>query len=141
MSDLDKAKSLLAGGGYTCVLVKGGEVVTGYKSGVAPLLEFAESGKNFKGFSAADKIAGKAAALIYAYLGVEKVYAEVLSSPAAEVFKTYKIEYSCGDMTDFIINRRGDGPCPMEQTVQGISSPEAAICALKEKLMQMKKGH
>lgn len=140
MGDLDSAKSLLKSGNFTCVLVKGQDVLTSGKSGVAPLLEFAESKKRLSGFSAADKIVGKAAALLYAGLCVKAVYAEVLSKPAIDVFKTHKIEYSYGKMTDFIINRRGDGLCPMEQTVLEIFDPSAAFCALKQKLIQMKKG-
>ncbi len=136
----DSVKLLLESGGYTCVLVKDGEVFTSKKTGVAPLLEFAESGKDFSGFSAADKIVGKAAALLYVYLGVAEVYGEVLSKSAEEVFKNHKIMYTYGDMTDIIVNRRGDGPCPMEQTVREISDPTAAFNALKEKLIQLKGG-
>ena len=50
--------------------------------GVKPLLDFIENGPNLRGFSAADKIVGKAAALLYVLLGVKEVYAPVMSETA-----------------------------------------------------------
>ncbi|MDE7213593.1 MAG: DUF1893 domain-containing protein, partial [Anaeroplasmataceae bacterium] len=83
MTDLEYAKKRLEGN--TVCLVKADSSFISQKRGVTPLLEFIESKVDFKGYSAADKIVGKAAAFLYASLGVKEVYAEVLSKEAIPV--------------------------------------------------------
>lgn len=134
MDDLTRAEILFKAGGHSCVLVKGSDVLTCKESGIAPLLNFIESGKNFSGFCAADKIVGKAAALLYAGMSVSAVYAEVLSTPAKRVLEERGIAVKYGTLTENIINRRGDGQCPMEFAVAGINDPQKALEILKEKV-------
>ncbi len=138
MGDLEKAVNLLKEGCYTCVLVKGREVFYSVNKGIKPLTEFIESGKSFKGFCAADKIAGRAAAFLYAVMGVSGVHAEVLSEGAADVLKAHNIKYGFEVMTKNIINRRGDGLCPMESAVQNINDKYAAYNAVKEKMAKLR---
>ena len=68
MIDLQRAERALAEGGHTLVLVKGERVITSNQRGVAPLLALIDT--DVTGFSAADKVVGKAAALLYVKLGV-----------------------------------------------------------------------
>lgn len=134
MSNLDEPKRLLSSGNYTCVLSNGEDTVTSLEKGVRPLIEFIDSGKDFSGYSAADKIVGKAAALLYAYMNVPELYAEVASRAAVEVCAKFGIKLSYGTFTEKIINRRGDGICPMEKTVANVSEPAEAYEAVKAKL-------
>lgn len=60
--NLAEAKRLMENGGYTCVLYKDGITHTSTKRGVLPLKEWLEKKTELKGFSAADKVVGKAAA-------------------------------------------------------------------------------
>ena len=69
-NDLKKAIDILNSGQYTCVLCKDNEIHISTERGVKPLLEWLESGIALKGFSAADKVVGKAAAFLYVLLGV-----------------------------------------------------------------------
>lgn len=137
MIKLNLLKDLLTENGYTCVLSDGKEVVYSFERGVKPLIGFIESGKNFKGFCAADKVVGKAAALLYAHMGVAALYASVISDGALTVCGQYGIAVEYGVKTEKIINRRGDGICPMEQTVAEISDPKTAFVAIKEKLKSL----
>ena len=137
MTDLERAKQLLVEERMTLVLVKGEETYTSDRKGVGALLELAESGQSFRGYSAADTIVGRAAAFLYIVLGVFAVYAQVISNGAAELLKAHGIELECGEVTKEIINRMGTGPCPMEATVASTDSPEAAIPLLREKLNSM----
>ena len=139
MTDIQTAKENLAG--HTVCLVKGESIIKSTKRGVAPLLEFIDGGGDFSGFSAADKIVGKAAALLYARLGVKEVYAEVMSRPAEQVFKAQNIMYSYGAVAEKIINSKGDGVCPMEEAVENISSPREAVTAIKNKLKLISGGN
>ena len=133
-TDFEKAKDILCDKGYTCVLCKDDIVYTAYDRGVKPLLKWLDDGLDLKDFSAADKVVGKAAALLYVLLGVSCVYAPVMSIGAQEVFDEHKTAFICDKTVDAIINRQGDGFCPMETAVKDISSPETAISVIKEKL-------
>lgn len=133
MKNLSEAKEIL-GRGYTCVLVSDEDTVTTRERGVLPLVKWIDEGRRFDGYSAADKVVGKAAALLYVTLGVKIIWAGVISKPAARVFEAHGVEYWYDTLTDAIINRKGDGFCPMETAVRDIDSPEEAFAAIKNKL-------
>lgn len=133
MTNCGNLKNLLVSENYTCVLSNGDDTVSSREKGVRPLIEFIDSGKDFSGYAAADKIVGKAAALLYAHMKVTELYAEVASREAADVCAKYGIALSSGTLTEKIINRRGDDICPMEKTVADITDPLDAYRAIKIK--------
>lgn len=137
-NDLARAKSLLTGR-VTCAIVRGEHAETSELRGVAPLLAWL--GGNFAGYSAADKVVGRAAAFLYVLLGVKALYAAVLSEPAAEVLRAHGISFSYGRLAARIVNRAGDGLCPMESAVMGEDDPRRALEKIKAKRMElMQKG-
>lgn len=140
MSDIERAKQLLSGGGYTCVLCKGETVYTSTLRGVAPMVEWIDSGTELCGFAAADKVIGKAAAMLFVLTGVSELHGDVMSSSAAEFLADSGVSFTYGALTDSIINRKGDGICPMEQLTADISDPAEALAAIKLKLMELRKG-
>ena len=79
-----------------------------------------------RGASAADKVIGKAAALLFVYGGIRQVYAGVISTPALEVFQQYGVVCEYGTLVDRIQNRKGDGLCPMETRAMTLTLPEEA---------------
>ena len=139
MSDLFAAKQLLKQGNYTCVLCKGEQILTETARGVAPLLRLLESGCELHGFSAADKVVGKAAAFLYVLLGVSALHACVISRPAAEVLHTHGITLTHDTLVGGIRNRKGDGPCPMESAVLALDDPQAALTAIRATLAKIVK--
>ncbi len=85
MTDLERAKSLLSGSEYTCVLCLDDMTFTSTANGIKPLNWWLRDGCRFEGFSAADRVVGRAAAFLYVLLGVKEVYADVLSESAIGV--------------------------------------------------------
>lgn len=136
-SNLKRAKELLSSSNYTCVVTNGDNVLTSIERGVKPLLSWFDSGYSFKGYCAADKVVGRAAAYLYVVLGIDFVYADVMSKKAAEVLEEHAIDYSYGTLVDAIINRTNTGFCPMEQAVSEIFSPSDAITAIRETLKRL----
>lgn len=130
--DLQNARQHLLTGDYTCVLCKGDTLHTSTRRGVAPLLALIDSGTDVSGFSAADKVVGKATALLYRYLGVKAVYARVISQSAAEVLKDMHLEFD--RQVPFIQNRDGTGRCPMELATETIDDPAQALTAIRRTL-------
>ena len=68
--DMTKARSLLESGDYTCVVCHGDTVHTATERGVKPLLNWLDEGMDLRGFSAADRVVGRATAFLYCLLGV-----------------------------------------------------------------------
>lgn len=140
-TDLDKTKEIFSGSDYTCVLCKGERVYTATEHGVKPLLAFIDNGTDLRGFCAADRIVGKAAALLYALLGVDKVYSPVMSEAGIDTLVNNGITPLYDTCVKEIRNRANTGLCPMEETVQNISDPHKALSAIKERIRQMMASH
>lgn len=139
MSNINKAKEILQNGGFTCVLTDGEKLFTSNKRGVAPLLEWYDSGNCFKNFSAADKVVGKAAAFLYVLLGVKEVFALVISKAALSVFEDYKIPVEYAELVPAIKNRTNTGFCPMESATKDVENPQKAVEVVKNKLRELSK--
>lgn len=140
MENLLKARSLLESGAYTCVVCKDDSVYTTSHRGVAPLLNWLDTGTDLVGFSAADRVVGRGAAFLYCLLGVKEVHAQVMSDPAAEVLRSYGIGASADAFVPCIINRAGTGPCPFEAAVMDIQDAEKALEAIRNTRRQMQEG-
>lgn len=139
MTDLERARQLLDGGKYTCVLCRGEIIYTATARGVMPLLRWLEQELDLHGFCAADKVVGKATAYLYCLLGVDTVYARVMSQSAMDLLRKYNVHAVAGEVVPYIINRAGDGQCPMEQAVAQVWDPHDALSAIRIKLAQLKK--
>ncbi len=127
-ADLIAAKDNLAG--HTLCLSKDGVLILDDKRGIAPLLELIASGKDVSGYSAADKVVGKAAAALFIKCGVKQLYAAVLSKGGAKLLESHGVEYVYDTLTDAIINRAGTDACPMEKAVQDIEEIEDMYVAI-----------
>ena len=124
--------------GRCCAVWKDGQTIFSDGIGVKPLLDFLRQDRQFlKGASVADRVVGKAAALLLVYGGAKEVYGRLMSETAVAVLKKYKISYSFGERVPFIKNRRGDGMCPLEQAVVGIDDPEDGFAAIMQRVAEM----
>lgn len=130
--DIARAINTLTATGCRCAAVKGETVYTADERGIAPLLNWLEKGVDLRGFAVADRIVGKAAALLFVLCGVKTVYGEVMSEKAPPVLQEHGIAFSCGKSVPMIINREGTGSCPMEATAASIDDPHEAFEALKK---------
>ena len=133
-TDLEQARLLLEQGEYTCVFYKAETARTFTQRGVKPLLELLEAGEDLRGWSVADKVVGKAAAMLYVCMGVREVYAQVMSRAAENTLLRHGIAAQCSTLTERIQNRRGDGLCPMEEAVWDVEDPKEALQILKRKV-------
>ena len=100
-------------------------------------MQLLNSGKNYLNYSAADKIVGKAAAMLYKLLNVNDIYGEVMSIRAINFLEQNNINFKYKIKTNEIINRKGTGICPMEETVLNIENPTEAKKLLEDKLKEL----
>lgn len=134
---LKSARDILFSEGYTCVLVKGDIICHSRERGIKPLLMLLDSGTDVRGFSAADKVVGKATAFLYCLLGVREIYAPVISRAAKEVLIRHGISASYDQQVEGILNHRRTGSCPMEAAVRGIDDAEEALDAIRDALQTL----
>ena len=138
MSDTELAKQNLPG--HSICLCKNGELITDDGRGISPMMRFIAENRDLSGYSVADIIVGKAAAMLFVKAGIVGVYAETLSKPAAGFLERHGIPYAYKTLAENIINRQGTDICPMEKTVSDIDDTEQAYEALKHRLAELKKG-
>lgn len=140
LGDTLRARQALLDGGFTCVLLKGESRQTSRERGVMPLLRFLESDGDYSAFSAADKTVGAGAAYLYVLLGVREVWAAVLSESAKEILEKNFIGVFFEKLVPQIINRSGNGVCPIERAVSAADTPEDALAVIKETLKLLAKA-
>lgn len=141
LNNLNKAKNILISEDLKFVLVNDEKIIKSKDKGVKPLLDLIKSKRDVSGFSAADRVVGKAAALLYLNLGIKEIYARLISKEAIDLFKKENIYYEYMIVQPFIKNRDLTDMCPMDKSVRDISDPKQAFHAINEtvrKLMQRK---
>ncbi len=135
MTDIEKAMAGL--GGHSVCLVRGDTMIVRDGKGISPLVLLTEENRDLRGFSAADLIVGRAAAMIFVLAGVSAVYGATMSIGAAEYLGKHGIPFSYGCLTEQIVNRRGDGICPMEKAVSGTGDPAEGLRLIKIALAEL----
>jgi len=136
MTDLQIAKDALSG--HTISLCRDGKCLFSEKRGIAPLMGFISNGVDLSGYSAADPVVGKAAAMLYIKCGVSNVFAKVISKSALNALKNAGIHTEYETLTKKIINRSGTDICPMEKAVSETDDAEEAFLILTKKIAEMK---
>jgi hypothetical protein len=125
---LEQAKSLLASTDSTLAVVSVDDFFTSKERGVKPLMHLLKEKKGFlKGASVADKVIGKAAALLMALGEIKEVHTLIISEPAIKVFEKYNIPCFYDKKVTRIVNRAGDGLCPMETLCLDVENPQEAF--------------
>lgn len=135
MNDIEHAKQiLLAQSRHTCVFCKGNQIYTSDHRGVYALVYYLSQGTKFTGFAAADRVVGKAAALLLIMAGVREVYAQVMSESALYILSYYGTFCSCAEIVPEILDYTKSKLCPLEASVANIKQPEEAYRILQKVL-------
>ena len=133
------ALQLLRDGQAACVVLRDSEIIRAETGrGVAPMIRLYEDGA-LQGAYVVDKIVGKAAAMLMTLGGVSGCYALTVSRAALDWFVGHGIPVEYEVCAEYIVNRAGDGICPMEQTVKELTDATEALAALKQKIADLRK--
>ena len=133
MQDLEIAKKGLSEKGLTLSIVENAEVIfESVSHGISGFLEAVEKlGDVLEGASVADRVAGKAIALLCVYAKVKAVYAITLSKRAKAVFEKYAVYYELHSLVESVLDIDKVGICPFEKSVTEFSDPSEAYERLK----------
>ena len=136
MTDLQTAKNNLEG--HTLCLCKEGKCIFSEKRGIASMMGFIADGVDLSGYSVADLVVGKAAALLFVKCGIKRAFAKTLSESAKKVLELYGVDYEYETLAAKIINRDGTDICPMEKAVLDTNNAEEAYSILQDKLKMLR---
>lgn len=138
MSRRNEAVSRLYRENLSCVVEKEGNTYTSRQFGIKPLMQFLrENRRFFEGAVVADKVIGKAAALLLIDGGVSEVFGAVMSESAAAFLSAYNVPFGYCELVPMIENRTHTGMCPMEETVLQLSDPSEAFSALEKTIARL----
>ena len=128
---------------YSCIVEKQGEIKHKvFGKGIRPLLNiYLKDKEDLKDSNVADKVIGKAAAVILVLGKTKNVYAKLLSKRALVFLKNYEINVSYNVIVDEIQNMSGTGICKMEELVKDIAEPQEALDSILEYIINQKNNN
>lgn len=133
MTDLMLAKRNLFG--HTICLCRKGQCLFSEKRGIAPMMNLIADEIDLSGYSVADLVVGKAAAMLFVRSGIKAVFARTISEAGRAVLKKHGIRCEYGALTDRIMNWEGTDVCPMEKAVLNTENIEEAYERLKDQML------
>ncbi len=134
MKETEKAKCLLKDKVTFAAVGKKG-IYTSEKRGVKPILDKIDADPGFfDGASVADRVIGKAAAMLLEKYGVAEIYAQVTSEYAAAYLENKSVKLTYEKKTDFIMNRSGTDMCPMEKTVLNTDNADEGEILIRKRI-------
>ena len=137
MNDIEIAIKNL--NGHSICLCRSGRIFTDDGRGISPMMRFIDENKDLCGYSVADVIVGKTAAILFVKAGISAVHGKVMSESGKAYLESHSIPCTYDILTKRIINRHGTDICPMEKTVAEIDDAETGYIALKSRLNEIKK--
>jgi hypothetical protein len=132
-ADLNLAKQRLSQKNFSLVIAKNRRVLFETEShGITGLLKAIKQLQDtIAGSSVADRIVGRAAALLLVYSGVIAVYAVTASDGGIEVLKNNHVFHEFERRVPRILDSRKVDVCPFERLVAKFSDPKEAYEELK----------
>lgn len=142
MKDLELARTVFHSNSYTFVLVRDRQVLaTGTREGIGELLDVVlQREAELNGAALADKIVGKAVAMVAAYAGIAEIFTPLGSKAAQDVLREHNIAFEAERLVPLIRNKRNDGPCPMERLTMPLNEPTQAVDALRQFVAERRAG-
>ena len=123
--------------GLSLLIYRGEEVVFSSSfGGIKPLLNAINTfgREELRGSIVADKVVGRAAALIIVYIDAAEIHAALISTGAMEVLRSHGLRFYFSEETPAIKNREGMDICPFEKLVLEVFNPEEAYRRIKAKV-------
>ncbi len=136
---LEEAKGIIQRGEYTCIVLQGEQIIYQAEGrGVSPLMRLYESEPaKLKNAVVADKIIGKAAAMLLVLGGARYVYGATMSAAGLAYLQKHGIRAEYGRCVDVISNRTRTGICPIERSVLEIDDPRKGLEHMKAAIAKL----
>lgn len=139
MDKLAIAKKYLYDNDLKLVVMKAGiPLATSKDRGIKPVYDvYTKEIHHLEGAYIADRVTGKAAAMILSEAGIKGIYTDLISEAAVEILEQYPILVEYKKRVPYILNREGDGMCPIEEISRGVVDVEGLIIGIEEFFVQV----
>ena len=139
MDKLEIAKRFLYDNDLKLVVMKNGiPLATSVDRGIKPIFDvYTKELHHLDGAYIADRVTGKAAAMLLAEGGVKGVYTDLISDAAIEILEQYPILFEYKKRVPYILNREGDGMCPIEKISRSVDDVDGLIRGIEEFFVQV----
>lgn len=127
---IDIAKDMLYKDNLKILIYKDKKVVFKSKNrGIQPIFELPRKIKlsEVEGAYVADRVIGRAAAMILSSLKIKAIYTRIISEEAIKIFKENNIQVSYDKKVKNILNRTKEDLCPIEKLSQGVNNVEELL--------------
>jgi len=133
MDDLELAENELKSRNMNLVIVKNGVVIfQSTASGMKGLLQAIEEyDEDLAGTAVADKIIGRAAAMLCVYSGVRSVFAITMTEGALRLLRKNRVAHKFEEYVRTLMNSQGTDICPFERAIRDIEDPKEAFKMLR----------
>ena len=128
----------------TIIIYKDNAVIfTSDYKGVRPMMEYMKAyGPSQEPLTVVDRIMGRGAVMLAALINAKTIKTPIISETALELAKVHGLTVEADKVVPYIINREGNGRCPIETSVLEIEDVQEGYEAIKAaiaKLMAMNK--
>jgi hypothetical protein len=131
--DLIRARDELQKRKSAFIIVKNQEIIAeSSQKGVAPFFHIVASHNGLQGSSLADRVVGKAVALLSLYAGICSIYTPLISDSALHILSTNDIHVEAQHHVPMILNRTQSDRCPIESMVLTCENPGEAFAILRK---------
>jgi len=139
MTDLDLAKEKLVSENLAICIVKDGEVIyTSKEKGIYPIYNAYTSMKDsLKGASVADRVIGKAAAMICKSAKIKCLYSVIITKQAVKLLEQITVEYT--KIVPYIKNRDQTDLCPIEKISRTTDDTNTLMSEIKSFLKRIER--
>ncbi len=137
----ESAVALIEGECAVAVCRDGEVVHSSSGRGIAPLIALYDAQPALlSGAAVADKVIGKAAAMILVKAGTSAAYGAVMSETGRDYLLSRGVTTGCGCLVARIANRSGDGLCPIEQSVLDEFDPDAGLEKIRARIAELQRA-
>jgi hypothetical protein len=115
------------------IIVKNQKIIgESTEKGVTPFFHAVNNLDGLKGACLADRVVGKAVALLSLFAGIHSIYTPLISDPALHILSRHNIYVEADTTVSMILNRTRNDRCPVEAMVLTCDNPTEAYRILKE---------
>lgn len=117
----------------TIIISRNDEVIfTSEYKGVRPMMVYMEEfGPSQEPLTVVDRIMGRGAVMLAVLINAKTIKTPIISAPALALAKTHHLTVEAEKVVPYIINREGNGQCPIERSVLNIEDVQEGYQAIK----------
>lgn len=126
----------------TIIIYKGDDVVyTSEYRGVRPMMEYMKAyGPSDEPLTVVDRIIGRGAVMLAVLINAKTIKTPFISEAALALAKVHHLNVEADQVIPYVVNREGDGRCPIETAVLGITDVDEGYKAIKAAIARLMAG-